>query len=222
MPETQTKRELLREKHKQEQRRKTTTFLLIAAVAVLLIALLVFLPKLLSQQSKYAAATGFSVGDPNAPITVVEFSNFGCSHCKTFSEESEDQFIEDYVDPGKVYFTYVNIPYNSEDYLAAAEASYCAAEQNQFFEYKDLLFTYVGATDAFSEDNLVQYAGSAGMNTTEFQACLDSDVYAQAYLDDYAYAESVGLQGTPSFLINGKQLVFTSQLYTTLDELIQN
>lgn len=222
MSQTLSKREMLHEKRKQQKRQKTITFLSIAAVGVLLIGALIFLPRLFTKATKYENTNKFSIGDPNAPITVVEFSNYGCSHCKDFSENSEADFIETYVNTGEVYFTYVNIPYNDASYIAAAEASYCAAEQNLFFEYKEQLFTYVGYTDSYSLENLVRYASNVGMDTDTFTTCMESDAYTQSYLDDYAYADSVGLQGTPSFLINGTELVYASQLYETLDALLQN
>ena len=221
MSQTLSKREMLREKRKQQKRQKTITFILIAAAGVLLIAALIFLPKLFTKASKYENTNQFSIGDPNAPVSVVEFSNYGCSHCRDFSENAEADFIATYVDTGKVYFTYVNIPYNDEGYLAASEASYCAAEQNLFYEYKEQVFTYVGYTDAFSVENLIKYAKAAGLDTNAFTTCMESDAYAQSYLDDYAYAEEIGLQGTPSFLINGEELVYASQLNEALDKIIQ-
>ena len=222
MSQTQSKREMLREKRRQQKRRKTITFVSVAVIGILLIAALIFLPRLFTKASKYENTNKFSIGNPNAPISVVEFSNYGCSHCKDFSENTEADFIEKYVNTGEVYFTYVNIPYNDEGYLAASEASYCAAEQNLFYEYKEQLFKYVGYTDSFSVENLIRYASNVGMDTDSFTACLESDTYAQSYLDDYAYAEAIGLQGTPSFLINGTELVYSSQLYETLDALLQN
>ncbi len=222
MTQTQNKREMLREKRRQQKRQKTIIFVSVAAIGILLIVALIFLPRLFTKASKYENTNKFSIGNPNAPISVVEFSNYGCSHCRDFSENTEAEFIETYVNTGDVYFTYVNIPYNDEGYIAAAEASYCAAEQNLFFEYKEQLFTYVGYTDSFSVENLIQYASTVGMDTESFTACMESDTYAQSYLDDYAYAEAIGLQGTPSFLINGTELVYSSQLYETLDALLQN
>lgn len=222
MSQTKNKREMLREKRKKQKQQRLMTFIIIAVVGVILIIAVIFLPRLFTKASKYQNTNGFSVGDPNAPITVVEFSNYGCSHCKDFSDTMEADFIKTYVDTGDVYFTYVNIPYNSEDYLAASEASYCAADQNMFFEYKDQLFSFVGYTGAFSTENLIRYANTVGIDTDEFSTCLDSDLYAQAYLDDYAYATDIGLEGTPSFLINGGELIYASQLYARLDELLGN
>lgn len=221
MSQSQNTREKLRKKRKQQKRQTTITFLLIAGAAIILIGLVIVLPKLLIPASKYENTNGFSIGDPNAPITVTEFSSYGCSHCKEFSKSVEPDFIKTYVDTGEVYFTYVNIPYNYEEYYAASEASYCAAEQNLFFEYKDQLFTYVGYSDSFSIENLIRYANTAGLDTDAFIACLESNTYAKSYLEDFAYAEAIGLVGTPSFLINGTELVYSSQLYATLDDLLQ-
>lgn len=222
MSDKLSKRELLREKRKEQKRRKTMTFILITLAAIFLIVFAAFLPKLLVKQTKYGSTRGFSVGDPDAPVTVVEFSNYSCGYCKDFAERVEDGFMSEYVDPGQVYFTYVNIPSNNEQSLSAAEASYCAADQDRFFEYKDLLFTYSGYTDAYSESNLINYAASAGLDVDQFRTCLASDSYADAYLADYEYARSVGLTGTPSFLINGKELVSSSELIPTVDELLNN
>ena len=216
----QTKREYLREQRKQQKRKNTTTVLLIALTAVLLILLVIFLPKLLSPSKSYNQQSGFSIGNPQAPVTVVEFSNYGCSHCKTFAESVEDEFFADYVETGDVYFTFVNLPYSDEEHLNAAEASYCAAEQNKFYDYKKLLFTYSGSTGAFTVDRLTSYARNVKLDVNAFTACMDSNQYAEAYLNDFQYANAIGLTGTPSFLINGDQLVYAGDLFTTLDAVL--
>ncbi len=221
MTTSKSKREILREKRKEQKRRRTLTFILVILAAVIVFGLAAVLPKLLMKKTKYETVSGFSIGDLDAPVTVYEFSNYSCGHCKNFSENFESDFISEYVDTGLVYFTYVNIASSTEGSLAAAEASYCAAEQNLFFEYKELLFTYSGSTDGFSIGNLVSYASSAGLDTNEFQACLDSDIYANAYFEDYQFAQSAGLTGTPSFLVNDT-LVFSSELVSTVDEYLGN
>jgi protein-disulfide isomerase len=219
---TKSKREILREKRKEQKRRRTITVIIIVGVAVILFSFAALLPKLIMGKVKYKNALGFSVGDPDAPVTVTEFSSYSCGYCKNFSESYESDFIAKYVDTGLVYFTYINLPSGSEESLAAAEASYCAAEQDLFFEYKEFLFTYSGSENGFSENNLITYASSAGLNVSDFQVCMDSDIYANAYLDDYQYATDAGLTGTPSFLINGTSLVLSSQLDDTVDAYLGN
>lgn len=222
MSEKINKRELLREKRKQEKRRKTMIFVIIVFAVVTLILAAALLPKLLVQNREFGATQGFSVGDPNAPVTVVEFSSYNCGYCKIVSEELQEDFFRDYVETGDVYFTYVNIPSNNEESYAAATASYCAAEQNMFYEYKVQLFTYAGYEGAFSTENLISYSDAAGLDTEDFRACLIRDDYAEAISQDLQFAQSVGLTGTPSFLINGEELVYTSELIPTVDALLNN
>lgn len=221
MSDRKNKRELIREKRIKRKRRRMITVVFISIAAAVLFGAAVFLPKFLNNSAKYDNTSGFSVGDPNAAMKVVEFSSYSCSYCRSFSENNEREFISEYVDSGEVYYTYVNLPANSEQSLAAAEASYCAAEQNKFFEYKDLLFTYAGYSDSYSTSNLIKYANSAGLDADEFQACLGSDKYAEAYLDDYDYAGSIGLTGTPSFMVNDT-LVYSNELIQTVEYYLQN
>lgn len=214
-----SKREQLRRKRQAEKRKKTLTFVIITAVVIVLIGLAAILPRLFNRNVDYQQMEGFYLGDPDAPITVVEFSRYTCSHCKNFAETMEADFIADYVDTGKVYFRYVNLASGDEGLLNAGEASYCAAEQNKFFEYKSYLYTYSLSETGFATESLINYAESADLDVDEFTACLESDTYRDAYLSDQSYAQSVGITGTPSFLVND-QIVFASELFQTLDELL--
>jgi protein-disulfide isomerase len=214
---SKSKRDIIREKRKEQKRQRLMIFILILIAAAVLFSAAVILPKILVSNKNNENTTGFSIGKPNAPVIVVEFSSYSCGVCKTFSENNEEDFIANYVDTGDVFFTYVNIPNsNSEQSLAAAEASYCAAEQNKFFEYKKLLYKNAGSSDAYTTDNLVGYAASANLITDDFQTCLDSDKYIDAYLQDYEYARSIGVTGTPSFLVN-ETLVYANDLITTVE-----
>ncbi len=216
-----SKREVIREKRKQQKRRRLMMFLIVSITAIILLGFAIILPKFLIGDTKYKNTNRFSVGDKNAPITVVEFSSYSCGYCKNFSENYEKDFISEYVDTGNVYYTYVNLPANSEQSLAASEASYCAADQNKFFEFKDLLYTNAGYSDSYSTSNLIQYATTAGLDEEKFQTCLASDKYAESFLEDYDYASSVGLSGTPSFLVNGITLVYSNELMTIIESLIE-
>ncbi len=220
MSTAKSKREILRQKREEQKRRQRTTLIIIGLAAIILITGAVLLPKVLLAKTKYKNTDGFSVGDPNAPVTVEEFSNFLCGHCRDFALYIEEDFIKEYAETGKVYFTFVNFPFGSEEAFAAAEATYCAADQNRFYEYKEFLFNYAGYQDAFSDSSLINYAVSAGLDQDEFQNCLLSNTYENAYLEDYAYAQSVGIQGTPTFLINGTTIVSSSELIPTVDALL--
>jgi protein-disulfide isomerase len=220
MTNAKSKRELLREKRQEQKRRQNLTLILIGLAAIILIGLATILPKILVSRTKFKNTEGFSVGNPNAPVHVEEFSDFMCSHCKEFGLYIEEDFIEEYVETGKVYFTFVNFPFLTEDSYQAAEASYCAAEQNRFYEYKDFLFNYAGYSGAFTDSALISYAASAGLDQGEFESCLLSGKYADAYIEDLTYGQSVGIQGTPSFLVNGS-IVSSSQLIPTVEGILE-
>lgn len=221
MSSTTSKRELLRKKREAQKRRRWMIFLFVFLGVVLIFALATLLPRLFSKQEKYSDVQGFYIGDPDAPVKVTEFSSYFCSFCKIFSEENEGAFIEDYVATGDVYFRYVNMAPETEESLNAAEASFCAAEQNRFFDYKPLLYTYAAYDDGFTTESLLSYANSIGMDVDAFEACLASDEFRNAYAKETEYALSVGLTATPSFLVND-QLVSASELVPTVEEILGN
>ena len=216
----QSKRALLRQKRKEQKQRRLVKIIIIVLAAVALFAAAIFIPKLLLDRAKYSGVQGFSIGDKNAPVTVVQFSSYSCGFCRDFSTSREPDFISEYVDPGKVYYRYVNIPANNAPSQLAAKASYCAAIQNGFFEYKDFLYQNSGSPEGYSAGNLVTYADSADLNTSKFQACLESDTYTTAFMDDVQYAQNVGITFTPSFLVND-QLVNAEELIPKVEEFLE-
>lgn len=217
-----SKREILRRKRQEQKRRTAITFILVAVAVILLILVAILLPKFLTENASDTATPGFSIGDPDAPVTVVEFSSYTCSHCYTFNEDTAKNFIRDYVDTGMVYFTYINYPSNSEGSLRAAEASYCAADQGKFYEYKDQVFGNFAVADSFSEENLVAYANAAGLDVGAFENCMASGKFANAYIQDVQFAQQSGVTATPTFLINGELLVTSSDLLPTVDNYLAN
>ena len=152
-------------------------------------------------------------------MQVIQFSSYYCSHCKNFSDNIEPGFIRDYVESGFVYYRYVNLPAESEDSQRAATASYCAAEQNRFFDYKDLLYTYSAAKDGFSLENLIKYADLIDLNISNFESCLNDAEFRNDLAQDLQLAQEVGVTATPSFLVNDR-LVYSNDLFSTIDSLI--
>lgn len=221
MSTNQNSRDYLREKRKAQKRRSFYTSSLIVIGVIAIFGSVLVLSKLLSKPVDYDTSQGFSVGDPNAPIEVVAFSNYTCGYCKTFAETTEKNFISEYAETGKVFYRYVNLPSNNTASINAAEASYCAADQNKFFEYKDYLYTYAQAAEGFSLENLIKYANSAGLDTQTFETCMSEDKFDQAYLEDRNYAQSAGINATPTFLVNG-QIATASELVTTVEDLLND
>lgn len=216
------KQEILRQKRNQQKKRNTITIILVGFAALLLILALFLLPNILNNQSHGLGSPGFPLGDPDAPVTVYEFSSYTCSHCYTFNEGPAKDFIAKYVDTGLVYFNYVNLPANSDGSLLAAKASYCAAAQEKFYDYKDQLFAYASVENGFSESNMINFATFAGLDVASFSSCLDSEKYTTAYDQDIRFATDNGVTGTPSFLVNGIELVSASELDATVEKYLNN
>lgn len=157
---------------------------------------------------KYKAdiGTGIMKGDPNAPIVVVEFSDFECPFCQRFFNDAYKGLM-DYVERGEVLFVYRHLPLSFHpNAMNAAIAAECAREQDEekFWEYHDTLFANM---QAMSVTDLKKYAADLGLDTEQFNSCLDSQKYKSQVEADAQYAQSKGLSGTPSFLINGVPLV---------------
>lgn len=217
-----SKREVLRQKRLQQKKRNTLTVILVGFAALLLILALFLLPNILNEQSHGLGTPGFPLGDPNAPVTVYEFSSYTCSHCYDFNDTAAKDFIAKYVDTGLVYFNYVNLPADTEGSLLAAKASYCAADQEKFYDYKDQLFAYANVENGFSETNMINFASLAGLNVDAFTSCMDRSKYTTAYEQDIRFAQQSNVTGTPTFLVNGTDLVSTSELDATVEKYLNN
>ena len=218
MTQKMTQRELLRAQREMEARKRTTALVIGAFVLVAAILLIYFLPRLLNttKVEGYANQTGQSVGDPNAPVKVVEFSNFGCSHCRTFALENEAQFVKDYVDTGKVYFTYTVFQFSEDETLNAAEATYCAGEQDRFFEMQKILFENAAFSGAYADSSITSYAKQLGLDTAAFNQCLADNVQLEKVRADTEYARNLGVTGTPMFDVNGT-IVYSNTLVETVE-----
>ena len=153
-------------------------------------------------------------GDFNAPITLVEFSDFECPFCQRHLPTLQ-KILTDY--PQKVRLVYKQFPLSLHpNSQKAAEASECAAEQGKFWEYHDQLFQN---QTVFSADNFKKWAGELNLNQTQFNNCLDSNKYYQKVQDDLQEGVSKGVRGTPTTFINGQSLV-GAQPYETFKEII--
>ena len=155
-------------------------------------------------------------GDFNAPVTLVEFSDFECPYCeKHFPTLS--RILDDY--PGKVRLVYKHFPLANlhPNAQKAAEASECADEQGKFWEYHDKLFA--GQPAGFSLDKFKQWAKDLGLKTDQFDNCLDSGKYAQKVRTDAQEGQQKGVQGTPATFVNGR-LVSGALPYDSFKQLV--
>ena len=156
-------------------------------------------------------------GDKDAPVTIVEWSDFECPFCARFFEQALPSIEEEYIKTGKVKLVYRDFPLSFHtNAQKAAEAAECAGEQGKYWEMHDLLFAQgvQGGVAGFK-----QYAKTLGLNTAKFDTCLDSGAMAGEVHQDMADGAAVGIQGTPGFIVNGK-LVSGAQPFAVFKQVI--
>jgi protein-disulfide isomerase len=158
-------------------------------------------------------------GDQNAPVTIVEFSDFQCPFCGRFWSQTLPQIKEDYIDTGKVKFVYRDFPLSFHQYAQkASEAAECADEQGKFWEYHDKLFENQQFLDT---ESLKQYAADLGLDTEKFNSCIDTGKYSSEVRKDFQDGQTNGVSGTPTFFINGQKLV-GAQPYSAFQQIIDS
>lgn len=170
-------------------------------------------------------------GNLNAPITIVEFSDFQCPFCAKFHSTALPQLEANYIDSGKVKFVYRDFPIQSihPNAVPAALASECADEQGMFWEYHDLVFEnqkkWQGLSGNAMIDTFEQYALELGLNTSDFNTCLESGKYIDEVKKDLQDGASYGVTGTPGFFIGNAELgyvkIIGAQPYPVFERLIE-
>jgi len=164
------------------------------------------------------ASTGSVEGSEDAPVTIVEFSDFQCPFCSRFYTQTLLQLRTDYIDTGKVKLIYRDFPLSSlhPEAQPAAEASECAADQGKFWEFHDLLFENQAALSTVSYK---KWAADLGLNTEDFNSCFDTGKHRADVQADFAAGSAAGVSGTPTFFINGQKVV-GAQPYSVFQQII--
>ncbi len=166
-------------------------------------------------------------GDANAKVKIVEYGDLRCPFCQRFFTDTEPQIISDYVNTGKASFTYVNYAFLGPASIVAANAAECANEQSKFWDFHDYLYKNQPSesdTSIYTTDGMTKIAGQLGMDTTQFQSCLDSKKYDKVVSDDLAAGQKEGVSGTPTTFINGTPIVGAvpyAQIKAEIDKALQ-
>lgn len=146
-------------------------------------------------------------GRADAPVTIIEFSDFECPYCATFYSQTLSQIEKEYIKTGKVKLVYRDFPLSfHQNAQKAAEAVECADEQDKFWEYHDLLFENQNEWNNIGISKFKEYARELGLNIGEFNQCLDSGEMASEVKKDFQDGQSYGVTGTPAFFVNGELL----------------
>jgi protein-disulfide isomerase len=145
----------------------------------------------------------YALGPEDAPITIVEFSDYQCSFCRRWHDEVYQPLLAAY--PGKIKLVYRHLPLTSihPDALSAAEAAMCAGEQDAYWQYHEKLF----GSDALNTSVYMQFAQEIGLNTQNFETCITEHRYQEVIQADSDFAVNLGVRSTPTFFVNGLAIV---------------
>jgi protein-disulfide isomerase len=242
-----SKRQEIRERRHREQIRNRIIVIALVVVGALLVTFALILPSI-NNATIAANATktaenytpppvvtitpkvlntkvdGVHLGDPNAPVKLDEYADFRCSACLYYFQSIEPSIIQNYVESGKVYYTFHNyIVIDGHDgtdaSLRSANAAMCASEQNRFWDFHATLYANQITEDAslFTDDRLVKMAENLKLDMTAFNQCYQARKYASVIEKDISLAQSLNVNGTPSVFINGTLVSNFSLTAQTID-----
>lgn len=177
--------------------------------------------------------TPLIIGDPNAKVSIIEYSDFKCPECGKFhSGDASKKIRENYVDTGKVNIIFRPYPLYAVDGAKALAGSYCAQAQGLFENYHDTLFSYMwdnyykngdyqkAIDPVFTEDLMELLLLQIGINPDEYFDCLENPATETAYFDDLELAGPDDIRGTPTFII-GEQTIVGPQPYNVFQTLLE-
>lgn len=143
------------------------------------------------------------LGDPAAPITILEWGDYQCTFCYKFHQNTLGIIEKDFIKTGKVKLVFKDFPLNGPDSKLAAEASYCAEDQKKYWEYHDELYKNWGGerTGWITNESLEKFAVAVNLDLEQFKKCLNDGVYKDRVNMIHKFGKEVGVDATPSFLV---------------------
>jgi protein-disulfide isomerase len=212
-----SKRQQRREQIRRRETRGRWVGIALITLGALFVAFLIIWPNVkpitgitVIEPSPRPQADANSMGDPAAPVKIVEYSDYQCPFCERFFKDTEHQIVEAYVATGKVHFTYrsmgnwvsSNIGSGTES-ENAAQAAYCAGDQNKYWEMHDMLFSNVLGENvgSFTDRRLAAIAEKTGLDMNAFNDCYSSNKYKTQVEQDAKDGLKAGVTGTPGFFL---------------------
>ena len=231
------RRETRRRAAAQRDRQRRMMLMAGGALAIALIAVVVLIFVSQDDEEPAPAATiavedlqtdGRFLGDPDAPVDFVVYSDFQCPFCKQFDDQDLPQVVDTFVESGDVRVEWRPMPIISQEAVdsednesvQSAEAAMCAADQGQFWPYSEALFTARGAENSgvYTTEMLRQTAADLGLDTEAFDACLESGEKEEEIVAFREDAVARGVSGTPTFLINDQLVSYTREGFDRLED----
>ena len=242
-----SKRQEIRERRHREQVRNRIIVIGLVVAGALLVTFALILPSLNTARTAAAATQAAAnatpvpvvtivprtftttvnaqhLGDPNAPVKVDAYEDFRCSACLAYSQSVEPQIVQNYIDTGKVYYTYhfyIVIDGNdgTDASTRSANAALCAGEQNRFWDFHDTLYAnqITESASLYTDARLVTMAQNLKLDMTKFNQCYQAKKYSSVVQDDINLGRSLNINSTPTIVVNGKIVTNFSQAIAAID-----
>ncbi|MDH3677739.1 MAG: thioredoxin domain-containing protein [Nitrosopumilus sp.] len=155
--------------------------------------------------STFMANSSPILGDPNAPITLIEFGDYQCHFCNVHFHNTEHNLLVNYIQTGKVKMIFKDFTIIGPDSVNAAHGAHCADDQEKFWEYHDILYNnWTGENNGWaSSDNLLKFAQEIGLDVDKWSECMIDAKHSQIITDSSKDARDLGITGTPAFFVIG-------------------
>ncbi|MFB5636399.1 MAG: DsbA family protein [Nitrosopumilus sp.] len=168
------------------------------------------------------------LGNPNAPITLIEFGDYQCHFCNVFFHSTEENILKNYVETGKVKMIFKDYNIIGPDSVNASHGAHCANDQGLFWEYHDILYSnWTGENNGWaSSENLGRFAQDIGLDMDVWSECMINGIHSQIILASNEDARSLELTGTPAFFVIGPDgkttRLFGAQPFETFEKVFEN
>ena len=174
----------------------------------------------------FFANTSPILGNPNAPITLVEFGDYQCHFCNVYFQDTQHKIVENFVNTDKVKIIFKDFTIIGPDSVSAAHFAHCAGEQERFWEYHNILYNnWSGENNGWaSNDNLLQFANEIDLDMNELKKCNNENRYKSLIESSNSDARSLGLTGTPAFFVitnSGAQKIHGAQPYDVFENVFE-
>ena len=215
------RQEIRARRRRQEVRNRIITILVVVGLAALITFALI-IPSLkppsvgnitvITPVARTAVMNATSIGDPGAKVRMDVWEDFQCSGCLHYTQGTEPQVIQAYVDTGKILYTFHNYPFidgGQGESHQAANAAMCASAQGRFWDYHDMLFANNIGENAgsFTNPRLVAFAQKIGLDMTTFNSCFNNNTYRSQIEQDFQAGKAQGVTATPGIYVDGKVVV---------------
>jgi protein-disulfide isomerase len=186
-------------------------WVVIGAVAVIVVGIILLQVQSMNKPVATSGriTEGSAWGPVDAPVKIVEYSDFGCTYCRQFALNQGKQLQQEYEKTGKVRFDSRSFIIEGPSTRDAANAAYCAAEQGRFWDYADVLFNKSGTAQpevVFAKAALKNYGAQLALDAAKFNACVDKGQYLPEVQSQNNEGIARGVKATPTFFINGKKM----------------